>query len=83
MGMDGNTLGTDIDAAVNGLTADQQKSAAEVWKAIALVIVAHIQNHATVTVNITDAGLQRDNTGGNPATLAPAAPVTLAAGCIQ
>lgn len=34
-------------------------------------------NGALATIGIADAGLQRDNTAGNPATLAPAAPVTV------
>jgi len=45
---------------------------------LAAAIVAHIVTNGEVTVTVDDAGLQRDNTVGNPATLAPAAPVVLA-----
>lgn len=47
--------------------------------AIARAVVDEIQANATVTVTIgvADAGLQRDNTLGNPPTLAPTAPKTL------
>lgn len=83
MAMDGNTLGSAVVAAINALTTVQRADPTACWQAIAGAIVAHIQANATVTVKTTDSGLQRDNTGGNPATLAPASNKTLPGGCIS
>ena len=83
MAMNGNTLGSAIVTAVNALTSAQKADPTACWQAIAGAIVAHIQANATVLVKTSDAGLQRDNTAGNPATLAPAATKTLPGGCIQ
>ena len=60
-----------------------RNSLAAICEAIATGVVAEIQANATVLVKTSDGGLQRDNTGGNPATLAPAATKTLPGGCIQ
>lgn len=83
MAMNGNTLGSAIVTAVNALTSAQKADPTACWQAIAGVIVAHIQTNATVLIKTTDSGLQRDNTAGNPATLAPASTKTLPAGAIQ
>lgn len=83
MAMDGNTLGTAIVTAINALTTPQKNDPTACWQAIAGAIVAHIQGSATVTVKTTDGGLQRDNTAGNPGTLAPTSDKTLPGGCIQ
>lgn len=52
---------------------------------LSAAVIDHITTHGevTVTVGVGDAGIQRDNTGGNPPTLAPAAPVALTAGEIS
>lgn len=81
MAMDPNALGDAMKAAVDAVVNKQDSTA--VYRALASAIVAHIQTNATVIVKTTDGGLQRDNTGGNPATLAPAANKTLPGGCIQ
>lgn len=39
-------------------------------------VVKHLLANAQLQVQAADGGLQRDNTVGNPATLAPVAPVT-------
>lgn len=83
MAMNGSTLGDEIVAAVNALTAPQKIDPTACWRAIAGAIVAHLQANATVTVTTADAGLQRDHTGGNPATLAPGSNKTLPGGCIN
>ncbi|HET6416668.1 MAG TPA: hypothetical protein VFG22_10275 [Polyangiales bacterium] len=56
------------------LDTDRQR----MCKAIAVGIVNHIAVFADVRISTSDAGLQRDNTGGNPATLAPSTDVVLA-----
>lgn len=81
MAMDANTLGDAMKAAVDAVVNKQDSVA--VYRALAGAIVAHIQANATVTIKTSDAGLQRDNTGGNPATLAPSTNKTLPGGCIQ
>lgn len=70
-----NTATTPGSAARNSL--------ASFCEAIATAVVAEIQANATVTIKTSDAGLQRDNTGGNPATLAPSSNKTLPGGAIQ
>lgn len=67
----------------NPLSGAQQTMLKSMCYQFALAIVAELQANATVVITTTDAGLQRDNTGGNPATLAPAANKTLPGGCIQ
>ena len=44
---------------------------------LASAIVTYVSANAVVTTTVSAGGLQRDNTGGNPATLAPAAPVNI------
>lgn len=83
MAMNGLNLGTEINNAINALSSDDQADPLKVWQALSQALVAHVQGNATVLIKNTDAGLQRDNTGGNPATLAPAGTVTLPAGVIQ
>lgn len=46
-------------------------------EAIASGVVSHIVALADVRITTGDDGLQRDNTGGNPATLAPTGDVVL------
>lgn len=96
MAMDGNTLGDAMLAAVQALPAGDpslpvgapanngtQLDPQAAMRAMGGAIVAHVQGSAVIHVKNTDAGLQRDHTAGTPATLAPAATVTLPAGCIQ
>lgn len=64
-------------------TATQRAMFAAQCEAIATAVIAEIQANATVTIKTTDSGLQRDNTAGNPATLAPTANKTLPGGAIQ
>lgn len=40
---------------------------------LATALVGYMTANAEAKISTTDAGLQRDNTGGNPATLAPVA----------
>lgn len=96
MSMSGTVMGTAMLAAINSLPAGNptlpvgdpanngtQLDPLATLIALSNAIVAEIQNHATVIIKPTDAGLQRDNTGGTPATLAPLVNKTLPGGCIS
>lgn len=83
MAMNGTTLGSAIATAIAALSDADKADSTICWQTIATTIVSHIQANATVTVKTTDSGLQRDNTAGNPATLAPSTNKTLPGGCIQ
>ena len=63
-------FGIETDATLNATRK-------QTCNAIAAGIVSHIASFADVRITTADAGLQRDNTGGNPATLAPSADVVL------
>ena len=65
------------------LTPAQRAMVAAQCEAIATAVVQELQANGTVLIRSTDSGLQRDNTGGNPATLGPTATKTLPGGCIQ
>ncbi len=56
---------------------DSDATYARIAAAIANGVVDHIAANADVRITASDAGLQRDNTGGNPDTLAPSADVVL------
>jgi len=60
-----------------------RKALAAICQAFGDSVIDEIQANATVIIKTTDAGLQRDNTAGNPATLAPAANKTLPGGAVQ
>jgi hypothetical protein len=63
----------EFGAVTGDLDTDRQRMA----EVIASGVVSHIAAHADVRVTTSDSGLQRDNTGGNPATLAPTGDVVL------
>lgn len=65
------------------LSSAQRAMVASQCEAIATAVIAEIQANATVLIKATDSGLQRDNTGGNPATLAPSTTKTLPGGAVQ
>ena len=50
MAMNGNTLGTAIEAAISGLTDVQKQNTQLVWQTIATQIVTHIQTQGVITV---------------------------------
>lgn len=69
-----------------GATAEgsaARKALAALCQAVADAVIDELQANGTVIIKTTDAGLQRDNTDGNPATLAPSTNKALPGGCIQ
>lgn len=79
-----NAWTTDVNNGFSSpLSAAQQTLIKSQCFAIAAAVVAEIQANATVVIKTTDNFLQRDNTAGNPPTLAPTANVTLPGGAIQ
>jgi hypothetical protein len=57
----------EVDPANAGTDLDPDAS----WLAIATGILAEIQANGAAKIGAAVGGLQKDNTGGNPATLAP------------
>ena len=81
---DTNTAGSMSKAIYDGLigafgavTGDDDDKRRAFCDVVATAVVGHIATNADVRITTGDAGLQRDNTGGNPATLAPSADVVL------
>ena len=83
MAMNGTNLGDEMLAAIQTLSSGDQADAQKALRKIGEAIVAHIQANATVLIKTSDSGLQRENDGGSPPTLAPAATKTLPGGAIQ
>jgi len=83
MALNGTNLGDEMLTAIQALSAADQGNAQLCFREIGKAIVTHFQTNGTIVIKTTDAGLQRDNTGGNPATLGPASDKTLPGGSIQ
>lgn len=69
-----------MKSELDGFTPDPEDTDAtyaRIAAAIASGVVSHIVAEADVRITTSDSGLQRDNTGGNPATLAPSSDVVL------
>ena len=49
MTMDGDTAGSDVAAAINGLSEEEKKDLAKVWQTALGVLISHIQANAVVT----------------------------------
>ena len=64
MAMNGNTLGTAIKNAINGLTAEQKQDVEVIWQTIATCITAHITDNAVVAVtSVSGVTAGGDNSG--------------------
>lgn len=81
MAMNGTSLGDEMLAAIRSLSTTDQADASKCFQKMGEAIVAHIQANATVTIKITDVGLQTSAAVG-VATGAPGVNKTLPAGCI-
>ena len=53
MAMNGNTLGTAIKNAIDGLTQEQKEDLETVWQAVASQILSHITSNAEVATAVT------------------------------
>lgn len=69
MAMNGNTLGTAIANAINGLSQSQKENITTVWQTVAAQIVSHLQSNAVVTVTVTTAGSATNQSGGGTGTI--------------
>jgi hypothetical protein len=67
-----------LDVQYPDAPAESKAEWDKVCQAFGDAIVPYLAANADVRITTGDAGLQRDNTMGNPATLAPNAPVILA-----
>lgn len=67
----------------NPLSSAQQLSLGAMCNAIAKSIIDEFHANSQVQITTSDSGLQRDNTGGNPATLAPTSTKTTVVGAVR
>lgn len=81
MAMTANGLRDAVRAQLDAQYPDAPDESKAEWdkicQALGDALVPYLIANADVRITTSDSGLQRDNTGGNPATLAPSSDVVL------